>query len=292
MRYKIIVGDHNTRVKESTEQEQFPVEVHVHPGYRHAPYYENDIALVKLNQSVNLSPYVRTVCLPMTSEDLAKPARCADPGVPDNGFLINSSSISAFTHGILITFGCNDFYTLGEPAMPPPCTDPGVPDGGVRYDNSFNHNDRVRFACKSGWTIQGAGMIWCNKGVWSKPAPKCMGTNMATMTSRGSWYKQEKLMRNALLSGTNMATMTSRGWWYKQEKLMRNALLSGTNMATMTSRGWWYKQEKLMRNALLSGTNMATMTSRGWWYKQEKLMMNALLSESNMAAMTSHENQQ
>ncbi|KAK3730732.1 hypothetical protein QZH41_005005 [Actinostola sp. cb2023] len=60
--------------------------------------------------------------------------------------------------------------------MPPPCTDPGVPDGGVRYDNSFNHNDRaVRFACKSGWTMQGAGMIWCNKGVWNKPAPKCMG---------------------------------------------------------------------------------------------------------------------
>jgi len=72
-RYKVRAGDHEIHSYESTEQEQFPVEVHVHPGYRHAPYYENDIALVKLNQTVHLSPYVRTVCLPMTNEDLAKP---------------------------------------------------------------------------------------------------------------------------------------------------------------------------------------------------------------------------
>ncbi|KAK3730731.1 hypothetical protein QZH41_005003 [Actinostola sp. cb2023] len=138
-RYKIIVGDHNTRVKESTEQEQFPVEVHVHPGYRHAPYYDNDIALVKLNQSVNLSPYVRTVCLPMTNEYLAKPVQKDATAVKN----LHGEGVELKCRDGFDTFGIKELMCRSEnwkieipvckePAMPPPCTDPGVPDGGVR----------------------------------------------------------------------------------------------------------------------------------------------------------------
>jgi len=58
---------------ETSQQERYAVEVYIHPGYRHAPYFENDIALIKMNQPVTTSHLVGTVCLPDTDIDLAKP---------------------------------------------------------------------------------------------------------------------------------------------------------------------------------------------------------------------------
>jgi secreted trypsin-like serine protease len=71
-RYSIIAGDRNILLKDSTEQTRTASAILIHPGYRHAPYYENDIALIKLNQSVTFSPNVRTICLPEKGENLAK----------------------------------------------------------------------------------------------------------------------------------------------------------------------------------------------------------------------------
>ncbi|XP_031566000.1 uncharacterized protein LOC116301129 isoform X2 [Actinia tenebrosa] len=67
-KYSVVAGDHNIHQNDLSEQTRFASEILIHPNYRHAPYYENDIALIQLNQSVTFSPYVRTVCLPEKSE--------------------------------------------------------------------------------------------------------------------------------------------------------------------------------------------------------------------------------
>lgn len=71
-----MAGDHNILQVDSSEQSRLASEIHIHPNYRHAPYYENDIALIQLNQSVTFTPYVRTICLPKKSErPLTTPGR-------------------------------------------------------------------------------------------------------------------------------------------------------------------------------------------------------------------------
>jgi hypothetical protein len=67
-------------------------------------------------------------------------------------------------------FHCNFLCTLQAP-----CRDPGTPDDGIRYDNTFQHNDRVRFACKSGKTMKGEAVLSCNNGEWDHDPPKCLG---------------------------------------------------------------------------------------------------------------------
>jgi hypothetical protein len=76
-RYTVIAGDYNIFSKDQTEQERQVFLIHIYPGYRHAPFYENDIALVELNKTVTLGPHVRTVCLPETDENLSTPGAVA-----------------------------------------------------------------------------------------------------------------------------------------------------------------------------------------------------------------------
>ena len=58
---------------EKSEQKVRLDKIIVHQGYKHTKYV-NDIALVKLKEKVELSAFVRTVCLPDKAEgDLAKP---------------------------------------------------------------------------------------------------------------------------------------------------------------------------------------------------------------------------
>ena len=75
-RFKIKAGDHNLSVTETSQQEIAPQKIFVHPRFKPkgVPYYDCDIALVKLSQKVVLGEFVRTVCLPEKSEgDLAIP---------------------------------------------------------------------------------------------------------------------------------------------------------------------------------------------------------------------------
>ena len=76
-RYRLKVGDHNLN-KDPPEKSEKTVtlsKVYVHPGFRYS-LFVNDIALVKLEQKVELNKYVRTVCLPEKNEgDLVIPTK-------------------------------------------------------------------------------------------------------------------------------------------------------------------------------------------------------------------------
>lgn len=63
-------------VNETLQQEVVPKKIFVHPQFKPSglPFYDGDIALVKLSQDVELSKFVRTVCLPEKIQgDLAVP---------------------------------------------------------------------------------------------------------------------------------------------------------------------------------------------------------------------------
>lgn len=75
IRYKITAGDHNLKKTEKSQQDVDPETIVHHPEYNKNNYI-NDIALVKLKQPVELSRFVRTVCLPKKDEDdLAVPEK-------------------------------------------------------------------------------------------------------------------------------------------------------------------------------------------------------------------------
>ena len=74
--YQIKAGDHNLSVNETSQQEIPLQRIFVHPRFKQkgAPFFDGDLALVKLSQEVKLGGFVRTVCLPEKSErDLAIP---------------------------------------------------------------------------------------------------------------------------------------------------------------------------------------------------------------------------
>ena len=61
--------------EEKSQQNIIPEKIFVHQDYVKSKF-ENDIALVKLSQKVELGPFVRTLCLPETDEgDLAIPTK-------------------------------------------------------------------------------------------------------------------------------------------------------------------------------------------------------------------------
>lgn len=68
-------GDYNLLREERSEQDIPPEKLFVHQDYGDREYV-NDIALIKLNGKVELSPFVRTLCLPDKDEgDLAIPTK-------------------------------------------------------------------------------------------------------------------------------------------------------------------------------------------------------------------------
>ena len=74
--YQIKAGDHNLAVNETSQQEIPLQRIFVHPRFKPkgVPFFDGDLALVKLSQEVKLGRFVRTVCLPEKSDgDLAIP---------------------------------------------------------------------------------------------------------------------------------------------------------------------------------------------------------------------------
>lgn len=63
------------RVKEPAQVDIEAEAIYPHEDYRHFPFYENDIALIKLQKEVKLGPFVRTVCLPKKGENLLPPGK-------------------------------------------------------------------------------------------------------------------------------------------------------------------------------------------------------------------------
>ncbi|XP_078348007.1 uncharacterized protein LOC144633094 [Oculina patagonica] len=75
--YLIKAGDHNLSINETSQQEVVPENIFVHPRFKPTglPFFDGDIALVKLSQKVTLTTeFVRAVCLPKKDEgELAIP---------------------------------------------------------------------------------------------------------------------------------------------------------------------------------------------------------------------------
>lgn len=73
--YLVKVGDHNLLREERSQQDIHPEKFFVHQDYVDRKFV-NDIALIKLKDKVELSPFVRTLCLPDKDEgDLAIPMK-------------------------------------------------------------------------------------------------------------------------------------------------------------------------------------------------------------------------
>lgn len=54
------------------------------------------------------------------------------------------------------------------------CGHPGNPTFGFTQGTQFNLNDIVRFACNTGYVLQGAVKSHCqSNGQWSNTLPKC-----------------------------------------------------------------------------------------------------------------------
>ena len=69
------VGDHNLERDERFQQDIDPGKFFVHQDYVDQKFV-NDIALIKLKEKVELSPFVRTLCLREKDEgDLAIPTK-------------------------------------------------------------------------------------------------------------------------------------------------------------------------------------------------------------------------
>ena len=74
--FDVIVGEHNQKVNEGTEK-TFPVQrVISYPNYQKPVGLNNDIALLRLAQRVQLSSRVNSVCLPSDSTNVATGSTC------------------------------------------------------------------------------------------------------------------------------------------------------------------------------------------------------------------------
>ncbi|XP_020893152.1 putative serine protease 46, partial [Exaiptasia diaphana] len=94
--YTVKVGDYHLRVKEPAQVDIEAEDIYIPQSYRHQPFYENDIALIKLREEVKLGPFVRTVCLQKKGENLLQPGN----------------------HGYVAGWGATQVLQQGQDALP------------------------------------------------------------------------------------------------------------------------------------------------------------------------------
>ena len=67
------------------------------------------------------------------------------------------------------------------------CPKPVVPSNG-RVLNSMpglsRHGDKVKYACNSGFRLQGSSTIRCNNGKWKPSAPLCKGMKVIISSTK------------------------------------------------------------------------------------------------------------
>ena len=72
--YYVVLGEHNRKLAEGTEQIVRLKKIIIHPGY--IPKVANDIAVVELEKDAMLSTYITTACLPQADERIAPGTKC------------------------------------------------------------------------------------------------------------------------------------------------------------------------------------------------------------------------
>ncbi|XP_044748344.1 sushi, von Willebrand factor type A, EGF and pentraxin domain-containing protein 1-like isoform X2 [Coccinella septempunctata] len=114
---------------------------------------------------------------------------CGSPGNIENGLSFGRS----YKYEDFVTFECNPGYNLEgsstircddkgiwSPSKPKCeriyCGDPGEIDNGIAIGKNFYYEDRIRFQCLEGYSMDGSEQIVCNKnGIWEPSKPKCTG---------------------------------------------------------------------------------------------------------------------
>ncbi|KAM7451141.1 hypothetical protein ABFA07_001207 [Porites harrisoni] len=114
-------------------------------------------------------------------------AICPDPGVPANGTRIGND----FLDGQTVAFRCDQGHTLigsqvlqcvagkwngVSPKCKASCPKPVVPSNGrvlISMPGLSRHGDKVKYACNSGFRLEGSSTIRCNNGKWKPSSPLC-----------------------------------------------------------------------------------------------------------------------
>ncbi|NP_001355694.1 complement receptor type 2 isoform X1 [Mus musculus] len=180
---------------------------------------------------------------------------CESPPAISNGDFY-SSSRDSFFYGMVVTYYCHTgknreklFDLVGEKSIyctskdnqvgiwnsPPPqciprvkCPMPEIENGLVEsgFKHSFFLNDTVIFKCKSGFTMKGSRIAWCQpNSKWSPPLPTCfMGCLPPQNILHGDYNKKDEFFSvgqkvsyscnpGYTLIGTNLVECTSLGTW-------------------------------------------------------------------------------
>ncbi|XP_028615863.1 complement receptor type 2 isoform X3 [Grammomys surdaster] len=181
---------------------------------------------------------------------------CESPPAISNGDFYSSSSDSFF-YGMVVTYYCHMgknreklFDLVGEKSIyctskdnqvgiwnsPPPqciaivkCPFPKIENGYVEsgFKRSFSLNDTVIFKCKSGFTMKGSSIVWCQpNSKWSPPLPTCFrGCLPPQNILHGDYNEKDKEIFSVgqsvsysckpgyTLIGTNHVECTSSGTW-------------------------------------------------------------------------------
>ncbi|XP_059136206.1 complement receptor type 2-like [Peromyscus eremicus] len=181
---------------------------------------------------------------------------CESPPAIANGDFY-SSSTDSFFYGMVVTYHCHVgknreklFDLVGEKSIyctskdnqvgiwnsPPPqcigivkCPVPEIENGDVEsgFKHSFFLNDTVMLKCKSGFTMKGSNIVWCQPNrKWSPPLPTCFkGCLPPQNIHHGDYNKKDKEFFSVgqevlyscelgyTLIGTNLVQCTSSGTW-------------------------------------------------------------------------------
>jgi len=69
--WEAVLGEHHPDAVDNGEQIMKIEKMQPHPGYRNGFDIKNDIAIIRLSESVQLSDYVSPICLPNINQTVA-----------------------------------------------------------------------------------------------------------------------------------------------------------------------------------------------------------------------------
>ncbi|XP_070546013.1 zona pellucida sperm-binding protein 3 receptor-like [Ptychodera flava] len=104
------------------------------------------------------------------------------------------------------------------------CTDPGIaPTNGQKMGSDYTHGQTVTYACDTGYTLSGPGVLSCTNGSWNYPRPTCKagcndpGPAPVNGTKTGTDYTHGATVsytcdEGYILSGPGILTCSDGSW--------------------------------------------------------------------------------